>query len=289
MYVSYLLEKEGSMYPGSVRCNSSSSSNNNSNSNNNNLPTQNFASTTPYADYMGYHPMQNMDHRGQPSGAWGAHYGLQREDWNAYGPAPSNTVTTTQMNGSSPGQISYSSADYNSLNPAGSGALPSVNTINAEQISPHSQRHSSYEWMRKTVQSTSTGKTRTREKYRVVYTDHQRLELEKEFHYNRYITIRRKSELAANLRLSERQVKIWFQNRRAKERKLMKKKMTSFDGSSLSSIQSDSGSMSPIPMPDPQTHSEMAGSLFPPPPPPAPLPMNGLQHNGNLQQVVASQ
>lgn len=50
------------------------------------------------------------------------------------------------------------------------------------------------------------GKTRTREKYRVVYTDHQRLELEKEFHYNRYITIRRKSELAANLRLSERQV-----------------------------------------------------------------------------------
>ncbi|XP_032993889.1 homeobox protein CDX-4 isoform X2 [Lacerta agilis] len=286
MYVSYLLEKEGSMYPGSVRCNSSSSSSNN---NNNNLPAQNFASTTPYADYMGYHPMQNMDHRGQPSGAWGVHYGLQREDWNAYGPAPSNTVTATQMNGSSPGQVSYSSADYNSLNPAGSGALPPVNTINTEQISPHSQRHSSYEWMRKTVQSTSTGKTRTREKYRVVYTDHQRLELEKEFHYNRYITIRRKSELAANLRLSERQVKIWFQNRRAKERKLMKKKMTSFDVSSLSSIQSDSGSMSPIPMPDPQTHSEMAGTLFPPPPPPAPLPMNGLQHNGNLQQVVASQ
>jgi hypothetical protein len=50
------------------------------------------------------------------------------------------------------------------------------------------------------------GKTRTKEKYRVVYTDHQRLELEKEFHCNRYITIRRKSELAVNLGLSERQV-----------------------------------------------------------------------------------
>lgn len=50
------------------------------------------------------------------------------------------------------------------------------------------------------------GKTRTKEKYRVVYTDHQRLELEKEFHFNRYITIRRKSELAVNLGLSERQV-----------------------------------------------------------------------------------
>ncbi|XP_050735623.1 homeobox protein CDX-2-like isoform X2 [Eriocheir sinensis] len=68
------------------------------------------------------------------------------------------------------------------------------------------------------------GKTRTKDKYRVVYSDHQRLELEKEFHYSRYITIRRKSELASMLGLSERQVKIWFQNRRAKERKQMKKR-----------------------------------------------------------------
>ncbi|KAK8788709.1 hypothetical protein V5799_021514 [Amblyomma americanum] len=66
-------------------------------------------------------------------------------------------------------------------------------------------------------------KTRTKDKYRVVYSDHQRLELEKEFHYSRYITIRRKAELAAVLGLSERQVKIWFQNRRAKERKQAKK------------------------------------------------------------------
>ncbi|XP_060105090.1 homeobox protein CDX-4-like [Heteronotia binoei] len=277
MYVSYLLEKEASMYPGSLRCN------------NHSLPAQNFASTTPYSDYMGYHQVQSMDNRGQPAGTWAAHYGTQREEWNAYGPGPSSTTTTTHLSGTSPGQISYTSGHYSSLNPAGSGTLPPVDTINTEQISPHSPRHSSYEWMRKTVQSTSTGKTRTREKYRVVYTDHQRLELEKEFHYNRYITIRRKSELAANLRLSERQVKIWFQNRRAKERKLMKKKMTNFDGGSLSSIQSDSGSMSPIPIPDPQTHSEMTGPLFPPPPPLPPLPMNGLQHNGNIQQVVASQ
>lgn len=71
-----------------------------------------------------------------------------------------------------------------------------------------------------------TGKTRTKDKYRVVYTDHQRIELEKEFTFNnKYITIRRKSELASNLGLSERQIKIWFQNRRAKERKQNKKRV----------------------------------------------------------------
>nr|XP_014435627.1 homeobox protein CDX-4 isoform X3 [Pelodiscus sinensis] len=202
---------------------------------------------------MGYHHVPSMDNQGQSSGAWETHYSTQREDWNTYGPGPSSTVTAAQINSSSPGQVSYSSTDYNSLHPAGSAVLPSVGTINAEQISPTIQRHNSYEWMRKT-QSTTAGKTRTKEKYRVVYTDHQRLELEKEFHCNRYITIRRKSELAANLGLSERQVKIWFQNRRAKERKMIKKKISQFDGSG-GSVQSDSGSVSP---------AEISNSLFPP-------------------------
>jgi hypothetical protein len=67
------------------------------------------------------------------------------------------------------------------------------------------------------------GKTRTKDKYRVVYSEPQRVELEKEFLYSKYITIKRKAELSQTLNLSERQIKIWFQNRRAKERKTNRK------------------------------------------------------------------
>ncbi|KAK4336746.1 hypothetical protein RND71_043677 [Anisodus tanguticus] len=68
------------------------------------------------------------------------------------------------------------------------------------------------------------GKTRTRDKYRIVYTENQRTELENEYLLNKYISIGRKSEIAKKLQLSERQIKIWFQNRRAKDRKQQTKK-----------------------------------------------------------------
>lgn len=92
-----------------------------------------------------------------------------------------------------------------------------------------------------TAWNRTNGGVKKQKRIRTAFTSQQMMELEQEYARTRYLDRTRRIELADILRLNERTIKIWFQNRRMKEKKDRAESLEENDDVTTTQSPSDSG------------------------------------------------